>query len=123
MIGINSILKLKRIILFLFILYLLYGCSFVTVRTYDEVRAKCTRSYVPPVVDTLFLVPPVLVLGVLPLLKDSGSICCGGGNGGGNGMKSGDLVMAGLVLSAIVSIFWKSASYGYKSVSKCQKVR
>lgn len=115
--------KLKSIILFLFILYLLSGCSFVTVRTYDEVRVKCTRSYVPPAIDTLFLVPPVLGLGVLPLLKDSGSICCGGGNGGGSGMSSGDLVMPGLVLTAIVAIFLKSASYGYENVSKCRKVR
>ena len=108
---------------FLFVLYFLSGCSFVTVRTYNEVQKKCTRSYVPPVIDTLFLVPPVLGLGVLPLLKDSGSICCGGGNGGGSGMKSGDLVMTGLVLTAIVSIFWKSAFYGYDNASKCRKVR
>ena len=107
----------------LFFLLLQTGCSFVTVRTYNNVQKKCTKSYVPPAIDTLFIVPPVLGLGVLPLLKDSGSICCGGGNGGGSGMSSGDLVMPGLVLTAIVAIFLKSASYGYENVSKCRKVR
>ena len=95
------------------------GCSYATVTTRKDNLKECTTHYTAPVADTLLVLPPLFVLGVLPAASAG---CCGGGNGSPSA-SAGDImpIAIGAATLAIVSGF--SAAHGYKEIAECRKVK
>jgi hypothetical protein len=106
---------MKTLILTLAIM--LGGCSLATVNTYKTHKRKCTTHYVAPAVDTLLVVPPLFVLGVLPTAMAG---CCGGGNGSPSA-TSGDIMPIALGAAAMAIVSGYSATHGYREVAECRE--
>jgi hypothetical protein len=87
------------------------ACSFIFSRGPSPGRTSCSRSYVPPIIDTLTALP----MGALFLLgaaneKDSNNAP----------VPEDEIIGASLVITLIYSL---SALHGYNAVSGCRATR